>query len=59
MTKHGVKTYVVKQKKYIVKTSIKKRIIWGFERRRWTEKNFQRYRFSDESHFAYNLQRRA
>ncbi|KAF7510703.1 hypothetical protein GJ744_006069 [Endocarpon pusillum] len=33
MLNHGVRTYVAKQKKYISKSSIEKRIIWGFERR--------------------------
>jgi hypothetical protein len=56
---HGVGTYVAKQKKYISKSSIEKRIIWAFKRRRWRLKHFQHYRFSDESHFACGLQRRA
>jgi hypothetical protein len=59
MAEYGVGTYVVKQKKYISKSSIEKRVIWGFERRRWLKKHFYGYRFSDEYHFAYGLQRRA
>jgi hypothetical protein len=59
MLEHGVGAYVAKQKKYISKSSIEKRMIWGFERRHWKEKDFQHYRFSDESHFACGLQRRA
>jgi hypothetical protein len=48
-----------KQKKYIAQSSIDKRVIWGFERRRWLAKHFYSYRFSDECHFACGLQRRA
>jgi DDE superfamily endonuclease len=59
MAEHDVGTYVVKQKKYIAQSSIEKRVIWGFERRRWLAKDFYGYRFSDESHFACGLQRRA
>ena len=59
MAEHGVGTFVAKQKKYITKSSIEKRTIWGFERRYWTEKDFYNYRFSDECHFACGLQRRA
>jgi hypothetical protein len=59
MAEHRVGTYVAKQKKYIAKSSIEKRVIWGFKRWRWTEKDFHGYRFSDESHFACCLQRRA
>jgi hypothetical protein len=59
MLEHGVGTFVAKQKKYIAKSSIEKRVIWGFERRRWAEKDFYGYRFSDECHFACGLQRRA
>jgi hypothetical protein len=43
MLEHGVGTYIVKQKKYISKSSIKKRMIWGFERRHWKSKDFQHY----------------
>jgi hypothetical protein len=32
MAEHGVGTYVAKQKKYIAKSSIEKRVIWGFDR---------------------------
>ena len=59
MLEYGVGTYVAKQKKYISKSSIEKRAIWGFERRYWKENDFQHYGFSDESHFACGLQRRA
>jgi hypothetical protein len=59
MAEHGVGTYIAKQKKYIAKSSIEKRVIWGFERRRWVAKDFYGYRFSDECHFACGLQRRA
>jgi DDE superfamily endonuclease len=59
IAEYGVKTYVAKQKKYISKSSIEKRVIWGFERRRWLSKHFYGYRFSDECHFACGLQRRA
>jgi hypothetical protein len=59
MLEHGVETYVAKQKKYISKSSIEKRMIWGFERRHWKLKDFKHYQFSDESHFACGLQRRA
>jgi hypothetical protein len=55
MAEHGVGTYVAKQKKYIAKSSIEKRVIWGFERRRWITKDFYSYRFSDECHFACSL----
>jgi hypothetical protein len=34
MAEYDVRTYVVKQKKYISKSLIEKRVIWGFERRR-------------------------
>jgi hypothetical protein len=33
MAEYGVGTYVAEQKKYISKSSIEKRVIWGFERR--------------------------
>jgi hypothetical protein len=55
MAEHGVGTYVAKQKKHIAQSSIEKRIIWGFERRHWVEKDFYGYRFSDECHFACGL----
>jgi hypothetical protein len=59
MAEHGDGTYVAKQKKYIANSSIENCVIWGFERRRWIEKNSYDYRFSDECHFACGLQRRA
>jgi DDE superfamily endonuclease len=59
MAEYGVGMYVAQQKKYIAKSSIEKRIIWGFERRCWAAKDFYGYRFSDECHFACGLQRRA
>jgi hypothetical protein len=59
MAEFGVGMYIAQQKKYITKSSIEKRVIWGFERRCWAEKDFYGYLFSDESHFACGLQRRA
>jgi hypothetical protein len=59
MAEHNVGTYNAKQKKYIAQSSIDKRVIWGFKRRRWLAKHFYSYRFSDECHFACGLQRRA
>jgi hypothetical protein len=59
IAEYGVGTYIAQQKKYIAKSSIEKRVIWGFERRRWVKKDFYGYRFSDECHFACSLQRRA
>jgi hypothetical protein len=55
----GLGRILQSRKNTLTKSSIKKRVIWGFKRLRWTEKDFYGYRFSNESHFAYGLQQRA
>lgn len=57
MADHGVGTYRALQKKYIKQSSKDKRVIWGFERRRWRKEDYRHYRYSDECHFACGLQR--
>jgi hypothetical protein len=59
MAEYGVETYLAQQKKYIYSVTVKKRGIWGFERRYWCEDEFKRYRYSNECHFACGLQRQA
>jgi hypothetical protein len=59
MHNHGVGTYMAQQKKFILKSSMEKRGLWGFERRYWQLDDFKRYKYSDESHFACALQRQA
>lgn len=59
MSDYGIKTYAAAQKKWFSDTTRTARDIWAFERRYWKKKDFRRYRYSDESHFACGLQRQA
>jgi hypothetical protein len=59
MAEHGVGTYMAQQKKFIQQPSIEKRGLWGFERRYLKKEAYYYYRYSDESHFACGLQRKA
>jgi transposase len=59
MAEFGVGTYRAAQKKFLPEPTRKLRVIWAFERRRWSVTQFQSYRYSDESHFACLLQRQA
>ena len=55
MAEYGVGTYRAAQKKFLPQSIREARVIWAFERRRWSLEQFQCYRYSDESHFALYL----
>ena len=59
MSDFGVKTYMSVQKIFLLTDNRRIREIWGFERRYWKKEDFRHYKYSDESHFACEIQRQA
>lgn len=59
MADFDVGTYRAIQKKWLPEHSIEAHNNWAFEHRYYHLKDFKRYRWCDESHFATGLQRQA
>jgi hypothetical protein len=55
MADFDVGTYRALQKKWLLDHSIKARNLWAYDRRYFHLKDFQKYRWCDESHFATGL----